>query len=46
MDDLPAIPMYFNTRNIAYTAALKGVGLVLTDTAGPERKIWEWYWAA
>jgi peptide/nickel transport system substrate-binding protein len=46
MDDLPAIPMYFNTRNIAYAAALKGVGLVLTDTAGPERKIWEWYWAA
>jgi ABC-type transport system substrate-binding protein len=44
MDDLPAIPLYYNTRSIAYVAGLRGVGSKLVETGGVERRIWEWEW--
>lgn len=44
MDDLPALPLYYNPRVIAYVAGLEGVPRKLVDDGGPERRIWEWYW--
>jgi peptide/nickel transport system substrate-binding protein len=46
MDDLPALPLYFNPRVIAYAAGLKGVPVKLVDEGGVERRIWEWSWEA
>ena len=44
MDDLPAIPLYYNPRVIAFVAGLDGVGRKLVESAGIERDIWGWTW--
>lgn len=44
MEDLPALPLYYNPRVIAYAAGLKGVAPKLVDEGGVERGIWEWQW--
>jgi len=46
MEDLPAIPLYYNPRVIAYVTGLGGVGHKLVEAAGIERNIWGWYWQA
>ncbi len=44
MEDLPAIPLYWGPRVVAYVAGLRGVAPKLVEPAGIERRIWEWYW--
>jgi ABC-type transport system substrate-binding protein len=44
MEELPAIPLYYNPRVIAYVAGLKNVRPKLVDDGGIERKLWEWEW--
>ncbi len=44
MEELPAIPLYFNPRVIAFAAGLKNVRPKLVDEAGIERRLWEWEW--
>jgi peptide/nickel transport system substrate-binding protein len=46
MEELPAIPLYYNPRVIAYVAGLKNVRPKLVEEAGIERKLWEWEWQA
>jgi ABC-type transport system substrate-binding protein len=44
MEDLPALPMYWNPRVMAWVAGLKGTVTNLTPDGGGERRVWEWYW--
>ncbi len=44
MEELPAIPLYYNPRVIAYAAGLKNVRPKLVDDGGVERRLWEWEW--
>ncbi len=44
MEELPAIPLYYNPRVIAFAAGLKGVASKLVDDGGIERKLWQWEW--
>jgi peptide/nickel transport system substrate-binding protein len=44
MAELPAIPMYWNPRVMAWVAGLKGTVTNLTPDGGGERRVWEWYW--
>ncbi len=44
MTELPAIPMYWNPRVMAWVTGLKGTVTNLTPDGGGERRVWEWYW--